>query len=70
MLTLSVGSSTPVGTYPLTITGTSGSLVHTTTISLTVVKGNTCDNNHHDAKSGNDNHDGNNDCNGDSHDRK
>ena len=28
--------STPVGTYPLTITGTSGTLTHTATVSLVV----------------------------------
>jgi subtilisin family serine protease len=35
-LTITVGSSTPTGSYPLTVTGVSGSLTHTTTITLTV----------------------------------
>jgi probable HAF family extracellular repeat protein len=33
---ITVGSSTAVGTYPLTVTGTSGALSQTTTVSLTV----------------------------------
>jgi subtilisin family serine protease len=36
-LTVKTGTSTPVGTYTLTVKGTSGSLVHTTTITLLVV---------------------------------
>jgi hypothetical protein len=35
-LTFNVASSVPVGQYPLTITGTSGSLTQTTTMTLTV----------------------------------
>lgn len=35
-LTITVGSSTPTGSYLLTVTGVSGSLTHTTTITLTV----------------------------------
>ena len=35
-LTVTTTGSTPVGTYPLTITGTSGTLTHTTTVSLVV----------------------------------
>jgi uncharacterized membrane protein len=35
-LTVSTGASTPAGTYPLTITGVSGSLTHTAAVSLTV----------------------------------
>ncbi|MGC1449786.1 MAG: protease pro-enzyme activation domain-containing protein [Candidatus Sulfotelmatobacter sp.] len=35
-LTMTVGSSTAVGTYTITVTGTSGSTVATTTVSLTV----------------------------------
>ncbi len=35
-LAVTVGGSTPAGTYPLTITGVSGTLTHTTTVSLTV----------------------------------
>jgi hypothetical protein len=33
---ITVGSSTAVGTYPVTVTGTSGALSHTTNVSLTV----------------------------------
>jgi hypothetical protein len=36
-LTVTTTASTPAGTYPLTITGVSGSLTHTTTVSLTIV---------------------------------
>ena len=35
-LTLTPSQSTPSGAYPLTITGTSGSLVHTTSVTLTI----------------------------------
>ncbi len=35
-MTLTVGSSTPVGTYPITITGNGGGLQRTTTVTLTV----------------------------------
>ena len=36
-MTMSVASSTPVGTYPITITGTSGNATQSTTISLKVL---------------------------------
>ena len=36
-LTLAVGSKVPAGTYPLTITGTAGSVTHTASFTLTVV---------------------------------
>lgn len=35
-LTVTTGASTPSGTYPLTITGTSGSIVHSTSVTLAV----------------------------------
>jgi hypothetical protein len=35
-LTVSTAATTPTGTYPLTITGTSGSLSHSTTVTLVV----------------------------------
>jgi hypothetical protein len=37
-MTVSTTTSAPQGTYSLTITGTSGSLVHSTTASLVVRK--------------------------------
>jgi uncharacterized membrane protein len=36
MLTVAVGAGTAMGTYPLTVTGTSGGLTHSKTVSLTV----------------------------------
>jgi hypothetical protein len=35
-MTITVGSSTPAGTYPVTVTGTGGGVTHTTSVSLTV----------------------------------
>ena len=35
-MTITVGSGTAVGTYPITVTGTGGGTTHTTTVSLTV----------------------------------
>jgi len=35
-MTMTVGSSTPVGTYPITVTASGGSIRQTTTVSLTV----------------------------------
>jgi hypothetical protein len=35
-MTLTVGSSTPAGTYPVTVIGTGGGLMHTATVSLTI----------------------------------
>src|SRR5262249_58194924 len=35
-LTIATSPSTPTGTFPITITGTSGTLTHTTSYSLTV----------------------------------
>src|SRR5206468_3599128 len=35
-LSVTTGTSTPVGTYTLTITGANGTLTHTTTVELTV----------------------------------
>jgi hypothetical protein len=35
-MTITVGASTAVGTYPITVTGTGGSTTHTTTVTLTV----------------------------------
>jgi uncharacterized membrane protein len=35
-LTLTVGPTTPAGTYPVTVTGTGGSTTHTSTVTLTV----------------------------------
>ena len=37
-VTFTVGSTVPVGQYPLTITGTSGSVTQTTTLTLTVAR--------------------------------
>ena len=39
MMTISVGAATPVGTYPVVVTGTGGGQTHTTTINLTVTDG-------------------------------
>jgi len=36
-LTLTIAADTPTGTYPITVTGTAGSLTRTTTFSITVV---------------------------------
>jgi hypothetical protein len=38
VMTISVGSSTPTGTYPITVTGSSGSVHQTTTVTLTVTQ--------------------------------
>ena len=35
-MTMTVGASTAVGTYPITVTGTGGGTTHTTTVNLTV----------------------------------
>src|SRR5262249_52931937 len=35
-MTVTTSTTTPVGTYPVTITGTSGALVHNTTVTLVV----------------------------------
>jgi kumamolisin len=35
-MSITVGSSVALGTYPITVTGTAGSTVHTTTVTLTV----------------------------------
>jgi hypothetical protein len=40
-MTVTTSSTTPTGSYPLTITGTSGSLIHTATVTLVV--SNNCD---------------------------
>jgi hypothetical protein len=36
VLTLAVGNSVPTGTYAITVTGTFGTHIHTTTVHLTV----------------------------------
>jgi uncharacterized membrane protein len=36
IMTITVGNSTPVGTYPLTVTGSGGGLLQTVTVTLTV----------------------------------
>src|SRR5271157_455886 len=38
-MTIAVGSSTPVGTYPITVTGTGGGIQQTTAFTLTVTAG-------------------------------
>ncbi len=35
-MTIAVGASTPVGTYPITVTGNGGGIQHSTTVTLTV----------------------------------
>ena len=35
-MTITVGSSTPLGTYPITVTGNGGGIQHSTTVTLTV----------------------------------
>ena len=35
-MTISVGATTPMGTYPITVTGTAGGIRQTTTVTLTV----------------------------------
>ena len=35
-MTITVGSSTPMGTYPITVTGNGGGIQHTATVNLTV----------------------------------
>jgi uncharacterized membrane protein len=39
VMTINVGSSTPAGTYPLTVTGNGGGIRQTTTVALTVTSG-------------------------------
>jgi uncharacterized membrane protein len=39
IMTITVGLSTPVGTYPITVTGNGGGIQRTTTVTLTVVAG-------------------------------
>ena len=35
-MTINVGSSTPIGTYPITVTGNGGGVQQSTTVNLTV----------------------------------
>ena len=37
LMTITVGSNTPLGTYPITVTGNGGGIQHSTTVTLTVV---------------------------------
>ena len=37
-MTITVGASTPLGTYPITVTGNGGGLQQSTTVTLTVTR--------------------------------
>jgi len=39
IMTITVGSNTPLGTYPITVTGTGGEIQQNTTVTLTVTQG-------------------------------